>query len=111
MIVLTLYGIVTCIKLKCDLIYVPSYWSLGYSPYASLLPAFIVSLICRRPFVVVFHHLARLHYPLQVSLIRHADCCIAVSQATANDVEKQFQQSAREILLSLKYHNLFWGDF
>jgi glycosyltransferase involved in cell wall biosynthesis len=95
MLVLTIYGILSCIRMRCDLVYVPDHWTWRHSPYINLLPAFIVSRICRVPLVIVFHHFTPKfvlkHRPVQLSLMRQADCCIAVSQSTARDAEKYFQ--------------------
>jgi glycosyltransferase involved in cell wall biosynthesis len=96
---LTIHGIISCIKNKCDLIYVPTNWAWRLSPYVNLLPAFIVSRVCRKPLVIIFHHLtpslAMRHNPFQIFILRQADCCIAVSTSTANDVKRYLQINSK----------------
>lgn len=95
MLYLVLYGVIFCIKYKCDIIYLPNHRPCGFSPYESVVPAYIVSRLCRKPLVIVFHHLlyvdASERNPFQSLAYRQAEVCIAVSQATANDIKKHFK--------------------
>jgi len=87
-----LHGIKACIRNKCNIVYVPNRVTSG-----NLISAYTVSLLCRKPLVIVFHHLMQRdyndkYYPKIIKLLahKHAETCIAVSQATANEVKKTF---------------------
>jgi len=108
----TLRGIKACIKNKCHIIYVPNRGVFGYSSTTNLVSAYAVSLLCRKPLVIIFHHLAPTDYndrfcPKVIKFLaqNHAEVCIAVSQATANDVKRTFR--VRRIFVSTNGVNLY----
>ena len=94
---LIIHGLRNCVKFKCDAIYVP-----GGFPYGSLrviLPPYIVSLLCRKPLVIVIHDLKErarnysegaIMRTIRLLTHRRAEACITVSQATANDIRMNF---------------------
>lgn len=109
----TVYGIKLCIKYKIELVY-----SVDHFVLENVVSAFLVSRLCRKPLAIVFHHLARAHQmsfsavfrgefdrselnpfslvvgafltSLKHFIYRRAEVCVAVSQATANDLKKNF---------------------
>lgn len=87
---LLLNGLMACIKYECDLIYVPCR---EVSGGLYVIPPFLISLICRKPLVIVFHHLHEWDYheknPIKLMAYFKATC-IAVSKATAKDVRRNF---------------------
>jgi glycosyltransferase involved in cell wall biosynthesis len=89
---LIMQGLRACIKFKCNVIYVPGRFLSGR---LYIIPPYIVSLLCRKPLVIVFHHLKREDYNKQNPIILlaylHAKACITVSRATANDIKKKFK--------------------
>lgn len=92
---LVFYGINACIKHRCNLIYLPSHIQFGTSRTLSIIPAYIISLLCRKPLAIVFHHLTQTDHdcrnPVLPILYRKAATCIAVSKATAIDLNKTFK--------------------
>ena len=90
-----LHGVRACASTKCDIIYVPNGSVFEYSSTTNLISAYIVSLLCRKPLVIVCHNLSPADYYnrniINLSVYEHAKVCIAVSQATARDVEKAFK--------------------
>jgi glycosyltransferase involved in cell wall biosynthesis len=90
-----LYGIKACIRNKCDIVYVPNRGVFGYSSTINLLSAYVVSVLCQKPLIIVFHHLTPTDYNnkniIRLLAHRHAEACIAVSHATADDVRKTFK--------------------
>lgn len=94
---LILCGLRACVKFKCNVIYVPN----GF-PHGSIrviLPPFLVSLFCRKPLVIVIHHVKRhmnhnaeplLTRTIRLLALQHAKACITVSQATKKDIRKNF---------------------
>jgi len=94
----TLHGIIECVKDKFDIIYVPSRGIFRYNDTTNLVSAYVVSLLFRKPLIVVFHHLTQSDYScsyfneiVKGQPQRHAQVCIAVSRATANDVIETFR--------------------
>lgn len=86
------YGLKSSIKLKVDVIYVPGFW---HSLQGGVIPPYVVSLLCQKPLVIVFHHLKSEDFsernPIKLFGYRHAKASIAVSRATAQDVQKYFK--------------------
>lgn len=103
-----LHGIRACTRKKCDIVYVPNRAVPGYSPTTNLISAYVVSLLCRKPLVVIFHHLTPTDYHdkniIRLLAHKHAKACIAVSQATASDVEKTFK--VRRLVIATNGVNL-----
>lgn len=93
-IIMILQGIKACVTKKCDIIYVPNSGVFGYNSVINLFSAYIVSLLYRKPLVVVFHHLTQIDYTnknvIKCLAYKHAKVCVAVSQATATDVKKTY---------------------
>lgn len=92
------HGLRVCMKFKCDVIYSP-----GGFPWGRMtifLPPFVVSFLCRKPLVVVFHHIherSRYHNMgifmrnlIQLTL-KHAKLCIMVSKATEEDIKRNYK--------------------
>ena len=101
-----LHGIKACIRSKCDMIYVPH-----RIISTNLVSAYVISLLCRKPLVIVFHHLTLRDYSCQyyqkitrLLAHQHAEACLAVSQATANNVEKAFR--VRRLVITTNGVNL-----
>jgi glycosyltransferase involved in cell wall biosynthesis len=102
---LVIYGLRACIKFKCSVIYVP-----GGFPDGSIrviLPPFVVSLLCRKPLVIVIHHVegrknnnarASLSRIIRFLALQRVRACITVSQAAKKDIEKNF--SVKNVLVS-----------
>jgi glycosyltransferase involved in cell wall biosynthesis len=95
---LIIHGLRTCIKLNCDLIYVPGWINVG--GLRIILPPYIVSLFCRKPLVVVLHHVSRHTHSnrwgiifriIRLLVYQHTAVCITVSQAVASDIIKAFK--------------------
>lgn len=98
---LIIHGLRACIKFNCDVIYVPL--SLAWGPLSIIMSPYVVSLLCRRPLVIVLHHLSKraLYYNNRImiktiTLLAHkqAKTCIAVSQATADSIKRNFKKSS-----------------
>ena len=91
---MTLKGTIACAANKCDLVYVPSIHCFAHSNMVNVVPAYVVSLIFRKPLVIVFHHLMPTDYNdrnfFRYAAYKHAKVCIAVSQTTADDFRKTF---------------------
>jgi glycosyltransferase involved in cell wall biosynthesis len=97
---LSVHGLRACIKLKCDVIYSPGGWDhISLNPIDAM-PPYAVSLLCRKPLVVVFHHIhnrsrfldmGTLTRTLIILALKQAKACIMVSRATKEDVEKNFR--------------------
>jgi glycosyltransferase involved in cell wall biosynthesis len=89
-----LKGIGTCIRSRCDIIYVPIRHCFGHNNAVNIIPAYIVSLILRKPLVIVFHHLLPTDLndrnTIRHAAYKHAKALIAVSQATADDFKEVF---------------------
>ncbi|MDH5483411.1 MAG: glycosyltransferase family 4 protein [Candidatus Bathyarchaeota archaeon] len=87
-------GIKTCAENKCNVVYVPNRHCYGHNNLVNVIPAYVVSLIFRKPLVIVFHHLMPTdpgdRNIIRLAAYRHAKACIAVSQATADDFRKAF---------------------
>jgi len=85
------YGLKSCFKFRIDVIYSPGFWE----SLPGIIPAYIVSLVGRKPLVVVFHHLRSSDFseknPIKLSAFKHAKVIIVVSNATAQDVRKCFK--------------------
>lgn len=91
----SLCGIKACIRNKCDIVYVPNRGVGGYNSTTNLIAAYVVSLLCQKPLIIVFHHLNTADHNNKsiINLLphMHAKACIAVSHATADDVAKTFK--------------------
>lgn len=91
---MTFKGIIACAVDECNLVYVPSIHCFGHNNMVNVIPAYVVSLIFRKPLVIVFHHLMPSDYGdrnfFRYAAYRHAKVCIAVSQTTADDFRKTF---------------------
>lgn len=91
---LILKGIKACAEHKINLVYVPIRHCYGYNNIVNVIPAYIISLILRKPLVIVFHHLQSMDPRdkniVRLAAYRHAKACIAVSRATADDFRKVF---------------------
>ena len=91
---LTIYGITACLRFKCNLIYVPGA-RIFKKGNITILSPFLVSLLCRKPLVIVFHHLTKSDYnirnPIVLLAYFYASACIAVSKATAKDLLRNFK--------------------
>lgn len=94
---LIICGIRACMKFKCNVIYVPSGFPQG--SIRVILPPFVVSLFCRKPLVIVIHHIKRpmnhnaepfLMRTIRLLALQHVRSCITVSQATKKDIRKNF---------------------
>jgi len=86
------YGLVSSVKLKPDAICLPGFWD---SLQGGVIPPFIVSLLCQKPLIVVFHHLKATDFsernPIKLLAYKHTKASITVSRATAEDVKKYFK--------------------
>jgi glycosyltransferase involved in cell wall biosynthesis len=84
-------GLEACTKYKCDIIYVPCHYAYGGGSWVGLIAPYIVSLLLRKPLVVVFHHIEPQDYkeknPIKLKAYRKATC-LAVSKATASALKK-----------------------
>lgn len=82
-----IHGLKTCLETRCDVIYAPGWFGMGGRAYT--IPPYVVSLLSRKPLIIVFHHrprsFTRKDLVTSLALIR-AKTCIAVSRAAANDV-------------------------
>jgi len=89
---LVLHGWMSSIKLGVDMICLPGFWD---SLQGGIIPPFIVSFLCRKPLVVVFHHLRASDFsernPIKLFAYKHAKAFITVSKATAEDIRKCFK--------------------
>jgi glycosyltransferase involved in cell wall biosynthesis len=88
---LIFHGLKSSVRFKIDVIYFPGFWE----SLPGIIPAYVVSLVGRKPLVVVFHHLRSNDFsernPIRLSAYRHAKVIIAVSDATAQDVRRCFK--------------------
>jgi glycosyltransferase involved in cell wall biosynthesis len=86
------YGLKSSIKLKVNVICLPGFWNRWEG---GVIPPYIVSFLCRKPLVVVFHHLRATDFsernPVKLFAYKHAKASITVSKATARDVQKYFK--------------------
>ena len=91
-------GLRCCMKFKCDVIFVPTPNLIG--PFA-LIPPLIVSVLCRKPLVLVFHgnqrsidvrnRDAKDRDPIRSLVFLRARTCIAVSNSSAKVMRKLFK--------------------
>jgi glycosyltransferase involved in cell wall biosynthesis len=95
---LIIHGLSECLRLKCDIIYSPG--GFPWSRMTIILPPYIVSFLCRKPLVIVFHHLHAQSRLKNVNIfmrtmiklaIKHAKVCIAVSKATEEDLRQNYE--------------------
>jgi len=90
---LLVQALVACLKLKCDIVYVPGRLLGGDRVFA--IAPLIVSFLCRKPLVIVFHHLRPRDYgeknPIALLAYAQAKVCIAVSKSTANEIAENFK--------------------
>jgi len=86
-------GLIACIKYKCDIIYVTSRLAGTEGSWIGLIAPYVVSCLCRRPLVAIFHHVLPRDLleknPIRLAAYRRATC-MAVSKATASDINKYF---------------------
>ena len=86
------YGLKSSIKLKANVICLPGFWNRWEG---GVIPPYIVSFLCRKPLVVIFHHLRDTDFsernPVKLFAYKHAKASITVSKATARDVQKYFK--------------------
>ena len=90
---LTVLGSVICKRNKCDIVYVTEPWPWMDTSWAALVAPYLVSILCRKPLAIIFHHIAREDLEKTNRVMRMAikrATCIAVSRATANDVVRHF---------------------
>jgi glycosyltransferase involved in cell wall biosynthesis len=90
---LTVLGSVICKRNKCDIVYVTEPWPWMDTSWAALVAPYLVSILCRKPLAIVFHHIAREDLEKTNRVMRMAikrGIWIAVSKATANDVVRHF---------------------
>jgi len=84
-------GLEACVKHKCDIIYVPCRFAYGGGSWVGLIAPYIVSLLLRKPLVVVFHHIEPQDFeeknPVKLKAYQKATC-LAVSKATASALKK-----------------------
>src|SRR3989304_1772903 len=94
-------GLVACVKCKCDIIYVPCRFAWAKGLWVGLVAPYVVGCLCRKPLVIVFHHIQprdfRERNPIVLRAYRNATC-LAVSKATANDVCRCFRVRNVEIV-------------
>lgn len=87
-------GLMVCVKCKCDIIYVTCRFAFVGGSWTGLIAPYIVSCLCRKPLVIIFHHILPKDFKdkntMRLGACRKATC-IAVSKATANDVKKCFR--------------------
>ncbi|HUW48141.1 MAG TPA: glycosyltransferase family 4 protein [Patescibacteria group bacterium] len=86
-------GSIVCTQNKCDIIYVTEPWPWNDTPWSALVAPYLVSILCRKPLAIVFHHIAREDLTKTNRIMRMAirrGIWIAVSKATANDVVRHF---------------------
>ena len=91
-------GLRCCMQFKCDVVYLPTPNLIA--PFA-LIPPLIVSVLCRKPLVIVFHanqrpmHVrdrnARDRNPIRFLALLRARTCISVSRSTAEDIRQIFK--------------------
>jgi len=95
---LTIRGLSECLRHKCDVVYSPG--GFPWSRMIIILPPYIVSFLCRKPLVVVFHHLHAQSQLKNVNLfmrtmiklaLKHAKICIAVSKATEAEIRQNYE--------------------
>jgi glycosyltransferase involved in cell wall biosynthesis len=87
-------GLLACVRCKCDIIYATCHLSWKEGVWAGVIAPYVVSRLCRKPFVIVFHHLQPSDFkernPIKLGAYQRA-VRIAVSEATASDVRKAFR--------------------
>jgi glycosyltransferase involved in cell wall biosynthesis len=105
-----LLGWVACIEHKCDIIYVTCTISWSEGPWVGLIAPYVVSCLSRKPLVIIFHHLqpsdSKERNPLILRAYRKATC-MAVSQATADDVKNYFDVQDVKVVGNGINSNLF----
>ncbi len=88
------HGIKTCLKHNCDVVYVTSRISGVGGLWVGLIAPYIVSCLCRKPLVIIFHHIEpddlKEKNPLVLRAYRKGTC-LAVSHTTLTDVQKCFE--------------------
>ena len=88
-----IHGIKTCLKHNCDIVYVTSRVSGVGGLWVGLIAPYAVSCLCRKPLVIIFHHIEpddlREKNPLALRAYRKGTC-LAVSHTTLSDVQKCF---------------------
>lgn len=93
-IITILHGIRACASKKCDIVYVPNSGVMSYSSMMNLVTGYVVSFLCRKPLVIVFHHVTPLDHldrnGIRILAHKHAKACIVVSQVTARAVERSY---------------------
>lgn len=86
-------GLVTCVKYKCDIIYVTCRFAWAKGLWVGLVAPYIISCLCRKPMVIIIHHIQsgdfRETNPIRLRAYRKATCMV-VSEATANDIKRCF---------------------
>lgn len=86
-------GLMACVKYRCDIIYVTSRVAGTEGSWVGLIAPYAVSCLCRRPLVIIFHHVLPRDFkeknPIRLAAYRKATC-MAVSKATASDINKYF---------------------
>ena len=87
-------GLIACIKYRCQIIYVTCRLAWAEGSLTGLIIPYIVSCLCKKPLVIIFHHVTPSDYmerhPIRLQAYRKATC-MAVSEATANDIKKCFR--------------------
>lgn len=91
-------GIKASFRFKCDVVYSPG--GFPWSRMTLILPPYFVSFLCRKPLVIVFHHLhpqsrlKNVNFFMRTVLqmaIKHAKISIAVSKATEADIKQNYK--------------------
>jgi len=95
-----IHGIKICLVHHCDIVYVTGRISGVGGLWVGLIAPYIVSCLCRKPLMIIFHHVEpndlREKNPLAMRAYRKGTC-LAVSQATSSDVKECF--NVRRILV------------
>jgi glycosyltransferase involved in cell wall biosynthesis len=90
---LAFHGLVSCVRHRCDIVYVTAIDPWMESYWVALIAPYIVSRLCRKPLAIIFHHLVPEDFRdrsfFKLEAIRNA-VCMAVSETTANDVKRCF---------------------
>jgi glycosyltransferase involved in cell wall biosynthesis len=89
-----LLGWLFSLKYRIDIVYVSCRYAYGNGLREGLIAPYLTSCLCRKPLVIVFHHLIRQDFsernPITLRAYQKATC-LAVSESTANAVRKHFQ--------------------
>ena len=111
---LIIRGLSECLRLKCDIVYSPG--GFPWSRMTIILPPYIVSFLCRKPLVIVFHHLHARSRLKNVNIfmrtmiklaLKHAKVCIAVSKATEEEIRQNYKIGRTSIVGNGVNFNVF----